>query len=87
MVDSETQGVYDEGTPSIAVSVQALRGVHDGQRSFTVVDSDALPIGSVEAFLRHLTALGYSPNTVRAYAHDLADLSPGCVSPGVTGAG
>lgn len=38
--------------PLIAVSVQALRGAHDGQRSFTVVDSDALPIGSVEAFLR-----------------------------------
>ncbi len=50
----------------MAVSVQALRGVHDGQRSFTVVDSDALPIGSVETFLRHLAALGYSPNTVKA---------------------
>ena len=58
----------------MAVSVQALRGVHDGQRSFTVVDSDALPISSVETFLRHLEALGYSPNTVKAYAHDLADL-------------
>ena len=56
------------------VSVQALRGVHDGQRSFTVVDFDALPISSVETFLRHLGALGYSPNTVKAYAHDLADL-------------
>ncbi len=56
------------------VSVQALRGVHDGQRSFTVVDSDALPIRAVEAFLRHLVALGYSTNTVKAYAHDLADL-------------
>jgi site-specific recombinase XerD len=39
-----------------------------------VVDSDALPIGSVETFLRHLGALAYSPNTVKAYAHDLADL-------------
>lgn len=58
----------------MTVSVQALRGVHDGQRSFTVVDSDALPIGSAETFLRHLAALGYSPNTVKAYAHDLADL-------------
>lgn len=58
----------------MAVSVQALRGVHDGQRSFTVVGVDALPISSVETFLRHLAALGYSPNTVKAYAHDLADL-------------
>ena len=56
------------------VSVQALRGVHDGHRSFTVVDSDALPINCVETFLRHLGALGYSLNTVKAYAHDLADL-------------
>ncbi len=58
----------------MAVAVQALRGVHDGQRSFTVVGADALPISFVEAFLRHLVALGYSPNTVKAYAHDLADL-------------
>lgn len=58
----------------MTVSVQALRGVHDGQRSFTVVDADALPITCVEAFLGHLAALGYSPNTVKAYAHDLADL-------------
>ncbi len=58
----------------MAVSVQALRGARDGQRSFAVVDSDALPLGSVEAFLRHLAALGYSPNTVKAYAHDLADV-------------
>ena len=58
----------------MAVSVQPLQGVHDGRRSFTVVDSDALPIECVESFLRHLAALSYSPNTVKAYAHDLADL-------------
>lgn len=58
----------------MTVAVQALRGVHDGQRSYTVVGSDALPIDPVEGFLRHLVALGYSPNTVKAYAHDLADL-------------
>ena len=58
----------------MAASVQALQGVHDRRRSFTVVDADALPISSVETFLRHLVALGYSPNTVKAYAYDLADL-------------
>ena len=47
---------------------------HDGQRSFTVMGSDALPVGSVERFIDHPVALGYSPNTVKAYAHDLADL-------------
>lgn len=51
----------------MAVSVQALRGVHDGQRSFTVLDSDALPMSSVAAFLRHFAALGYSPHTVEAH--------------------
>lgn len=59
------------------VAVQALRGAHDGLQSFTVVGPDALPIGAVEEFLRYSVGLGYSPNTVKAYAHDLADLSPG----------
>lgn len=58
----------------MSVSIQALTGPNDGQRSYTVIDSDALPITSAKAFLRHLGALGYSPNTVKAYAHDLADL-------------
>lgn len=56
------------------VAVQALRGVHDGLRSFTVLGPDALPLTAVEDFLRYSVALGYSPNTVKAYAHDLADL-------------
>ncbi len=53
--------------------VQPLLGAHDGVRSYTVIDAGGLPIEPAEVFLRHLTVLGYSPNTVKAYAHDLAD--------------
>ncbi len=54
-------------------TVQPLTGPHDGGRSFTVVDAHGLPVQEAEAFLRHLASLSYSPNTVKAYAHDLAD--------------
>ncbi len=39
-----------------------------------MLDSAGLPIGPAEQFLAHLAAAQRSPNTVRAYAHDLADL-------------
>lgn len=43
-----------------------------GEESATVVrDGDV--VECVEAFLAHLTAIDRSPNTVRAYAHDLRD--------------
>ncbi|MFD5430353.1 site-specific integrase [Streptomyces sp. NPDC127084] len=41
--------------------------------SYTVLGSDLLPIGPVDDFLSHLTARRSSPNTVRGYAHDLAN--------------
>ena len=39
--------------------------------SWTVVGTDAGAVEPVEAFLAHLHAVERSPNTVRAYAHDL----------------
>ena len=51
--------------------VQRLIVPGTGELSFTVLDSDGLPIGPVESFLSLLSSLGRSPNTVRAYAHDL----------------
>src|SRR3712207_5848439 len=36
-----------------------------------LLDDDEQPIAAVSAFLRQLTARGYSPNTVSAYAYDL----------------
>jgi len=43
-----------------------------GVVSSTVV-SDGLVIEPIEEFLAHLSAIERSPNTVRAYAHDLSD--------------
>lgn len=44
-----------------------------GAESWTVLDGRLAVIGPVEGFLAHLTAVERSPNTVRAYAHDLRD--------------
>lgn len=46
---------------------------HDGTESWTVVDEALSVVESAELFLAHLTAVERSPNTVRAYAHDLRD--------------
>jgi site-specific recombinase XerD len=41
--------------------------------SYTVLGSADLPIWPVDDYLSHLSSLRRSPNTVRGYAHDLAD--------------
>lgn len=43
-----------------------------GAESMTVL-SEGLVVEPVEKFLSHLTAIERSPNTVKAYAHDLSD--------------
>jgi integrase/recombinase XerD len=43
------------------------------QVSWTVLGDDQVPVGPVERFLSYLTSSGKSPNTVKAYAHDLKD--------------
>lgn len=45
----------------------------DGRSSWTVVRSVFSVVAPIEGFLAHLSALGRSPNTVNAYAHDLRD--------------
>jgi integrase/recombinase XerD len=42
-----------------------------GVESWTVLGDDDAPIAPVEAYLAYLTDIERSPNTVRAYAHDL----------------
>ena len=42
--------------------------------SWTVLDREGVPVGPVEGFLGFLTGVERSPNTVKAYAHDLKDL-------------
>ena len=44
-----------------------------GTESWTVLGDDDVPVGPVERFLAYLTAIGRSPNKVKAYAHDLKD--------------
>jgi integrase/recombinase XerD len=43
-----------------------------GTRSWTVLDDD-VPVVPVDRFLAYLTDIGRSPNTVKAYAHDMKD--------------
>lgn len=44
-----------------------------GTRSWTVLGDDDVPVVPVDRFLSYLTGAGRSPNTVKAYAHDLKD--------------
>src|SRR5262249_61218446 len=41
--------------------------------SWTVLGDDGVPVAAVESWLAYLSNIGRSPNTVRAYAHDLKD--------------
>lgn len=41
--------------------------------SWTLLGDDLVPVEPVERFLAYLTAVERSPNTVKAYAHDLKD--------------
>lgn len=41
--------------------------------SWTLLGDDLRPVGPVESFLAYLAAIERSPNTVKAYAHDLKD--------------
>lgn len=52
--------------------VQRVITPYDGSTSWTVVDGSEV-VEPVERFLAHLVAVERSPNTVRAYAHDLKD--------------
>jgi integrase/recombinase XerD len=44
-----------------------------GTRSWTVLGDDDVPVVPVDRFLAYLSGIGRSPNTVKAYAHDLKD--------------
>jgi site-specific recombinase XerD len=44
-----------------------------GSESWTVLGDDDMPIEPVERYLAYLTDIERSPNTVKAYAHDLKD--------------
>ncbi len=56
-----------------AMHVQRVAMPGSGVESWTVLGDDDVPVEPVERYLAYLTAVGRSPNTVRAYAHDLKD--------------
>ncbi len=41
--------------------------------SWTLLGDEQIPVDPVERFLGYLTSIEKSPNTVKAYAHDLKD--------------
>jgi hypothetical protein len=43
------------------------------RESWTVIGQDGVPIEPIERYLAYLTDVERSPNTVKAYAHDLKD--------------
>ena len=53
--------------------VQAVVVPGLGTLLWTVLGDDDVPVVPVERFLAYLTDIGRSPNTVKAYAHDLKD--------------
>jgi site-specific recombinase XerD len=55
------------------VRVQRVAMPYGDAESWTVLDGRWSAIEPVEAFLSHLHAVERSPNTVKAYAHDLRD--------------
>jgi integrase/recombinase XerD len=55
------------------VHVQRVLAPGSGVESWTVLGDDGGPIGPVERFLAYLSDIERSPNTVKAYAHDLKD--------------
>lgn len=54
--------------------VRKVEGARAGQPAVELVGGDGEVVSEVCAFLRLLTVRDYSPNTVRAYAHDLQKL-------------
>ena len=53
--------------------VQRVVMPDSGAESWTVLGTDHAPVEPVERFLAYLAAIERSPNTVKAYAHDLKD--------------
>ncbi len=53
--------------------VQLVRMQESGAESWTLLGDDHVPVEPVERFLGYLSSVERSPNTVKAYAHDLKD--------------
>jgi site-specific recombinase XerD len=53
--------------------VQRVMMPDSGRESWTLLGDDLRPVEPVERFLAYLAAVEKSPNTIKAYAHDLKD--------------
>jgi site-specific recombinase XerD len=53
--------------------VQRVVMPNSGRESWTLLGDDLRPVEPVERFLAYLAAIEKSPNTIKAYAHDLKD--------------
>jgi site-specific recombinase XerD len=53
--------------------VQRVLSPASSLESWTVLGDDDLPVAPIERYLAYLTDIERSPNTVKAYAHDLKD--------------
>lgn len=53
--------------------VQRVLMPGSGAESWTILGDDQDPVGPVDRFLGYLSSIEKSPNTVKAYAHDLKD--------------
>ena len=53
--------------------VQRVVSPSSRRESWTVIGQDGVPIEPIERYLAYLTDVERSPNTVKAYAHDLKD--------------
>jgi len=60
----------DEGLP---MRVQRVLMPGSGAESWTVLDDEHSLVEPVERFLGYLASIERSPNTIKAYAHDLKD--------------
>jgi hypothetical protein len=56
-----------------AMRVQRVVMPDSGLESWTVLSDEGVPLEPVERFLAYLASIERSPNTIKAYAHDLKD--------------
>ena len=57
----------------VGMRVQRVLMPGTGFESWTVLGEDLMPVEPVERFLSYLASIEKSPNTIKAYAHDLKD--------------
>ena len=57
----------------VSMRVQRVLMPGSGFESWTLLGDDHVPVEPVERFLAYLASIERSPNTVKAYAHDLKD--------------